>query len=508
MEHEKVLEEKAIQAKAMQDKAMREKAMEEKAIQEKAVQEKALLEKSRQQKIMQEEAMQENVMQQKAVQQKSMEETALQEKAANTQWCEESTKLLVKKDFVQQPSVKEEIVETAKEDRKVETPTIIDLDTDTDTGDTDTEGSSPDMSMALVVVPQPEESPNHNTDLAIVRADNSEACEATSQSNGVHDGQLVNNSPTPENELSVARQCPQGNGNVQAARAGEWLGPPRWASTTVGILSVQCARCLKWRVVPSREKYEEIREHILETPWVCESAREWRPDANCDLPTDLNQDSESLWAIDKPNLPSSPHGWSRKVVVRRDCSTRFADVYYIAPEGKTLRSSVEVAKYLEDNPGSVPPGTTLSQFSFTSPRPLPGVWVARKRNKTKALEGHPNSQENKKAKTAQPLAKQLAQKLLHGTAPPSLPVAPSFPFSAAPSCPMGAPSLGPDLVQFVAMQANPNSTLFTSALPLRQCPPPSGCVNNFTRPSQQASVFPPQGMTWDHIRLREHIILL
>jgi len=39
--------------------------------------------------------------------------------------------------------------------------------------------------------------------------------------------------------------------------------------TTPGALVVECARCFKWRYIPTKEKYEEIREHILEQPFYC-----------------------------------------------------------------------------------------------------------------------------------------------------------------------------------------------------------------------------------------------
>ena len=96
---------------------------------------------------------------------------------------------------------------------------------------------------------------------------------------------------------------------------------------SVGAFTVQCANCFKWRLIPTKEKYEEIREHILEQPFFCETAREWRPDVSCDDPADISQDGSRLWAIDKPNIAQPPPGWQRQLRIRGEGSTKFADVY-------------------------------------------------------------------------------------------------------------------------------------------------------------------------------------
>lgn len=96
---------------------------------------------------------------------------------------------------------------------------------------------------------------------------------------------------------------------------------------SVGAFTVQCANCFKWRLIPTKEKYEEIREHILEQPFICEAAREWRPDISCDDPEDISQDGSRLWAIDKPNIAQPPPGWQRLLRIRGAGSTKFADMY-------------------------------------------------------------------------------------------------------------------------------------------------------------------------------------
>ncbi|RWW78460.1 hypothetical protein BHE74_00013327, partial [Ensete ventricosum] len=158
---------------------------------------------------------------------------------------------------------------------------------------------------------------------------------------------------------------------------------------SIGTFTVQCASCFKWRIIPTKEKYEQIRENILEDPFVCEHAREWRPDILCEDPEDISQDGSRLWAIDKPNIAQPPPGWERLLRIRAEGGTKFADVYvfyfsalaffippskllrnendclffvsrqwnlmlrgsefvtryYTAPSGKRLRSMVEIQRY-------------------------------------------------------------------------------------------------------------------------------------------------------------------
>ncbi|CAL1357601.1 unnamed protein product [Linum trigynum] len=146
---------------------------------------------------------------------------------------------------------------------------------------------------------------------------------------------------------------------------------------SVGAFTVQCAKCFKWRLIPTKQKYEEIREHILERPFYCESVQEWRPNVSCDDPEDISQDTGRLWAIDKPNIAQPPPGWQRLLHIRGEGSTKFADVYYMAPSGKKLRSIVEVHKYLADHP-EFAEGLSMSQFSFQTPKPLQENYVRKR----------------------------------------------------------------------------------------------------------------------------------
>ncbi|KAI3443458.1 hypothetical protein Pfo_000123 [Paulownia fortunei] len=147
---------------------------------------------------------------------------------------------------------------------------------------------------------------------------------------------------------------------------------------SIGAFTVQCANCFKWRLIPTKEKYEQIREHIIEQPFLCETAREWRPDISCDDPPDITQDGSRLWAIDKPNIAQPPPGWQRLLRIRGEGSTKFADVYYVAPSGKRLRSMVEIQRYLYEHPEYMKEGVSLSQFSFQIPRPLQENYVRKR----------------------------------------------------------------------------------------------------------------------------------
>ncbi|GMH11798.1 hypothetical protein Nepgr_013639 [Nepenthes gracilis] len=155
------------------------------------------------------------------------------------------------------------------------------------------------------------------------------------------------------------------------------ISPPPRVLPSIGAFTIQCANCFKWRLIPTKEKYEEIREHILERPFICEHAREWRPDILCDDPADINQDGSRLWAIDKPNIAQPPPGWERELRIRGEGSSKFADVYYIAPSGKRLRSMVEIQKYLMEHPEYFR-GVKMSQFSFQTPKPLQENYVRKR----------------------------------------------------------------------------------------------------------------------------------
>ncbi|XP_057768454.1 methyl-CpG-binding domain-containing protein 2-like isoform X2 [Salvia miltiorrhiza] len=143
---------------------------------------------------------------------------------------------------------------------------------------------------------------------------------------------------------------------------------------SVGAFTVQCANCFKWRLIPTKEKYEEIREHIIAQPFFCETAREWHPDISCDDPPDITQDGDRLWAIDKPNIAQPPPGWQRLLRIRGEGGTR----YYVAPSGKRLRSVLDIQRYLDKHPEYMSEGVSLSRFSFKIPKPLQENYVRKR----------------------------------------------------------------------------------------------------------------------------------
>uniref|UniRef100_A0A7N0R8W8 Methyl-CpG-binding domain-containing protein 2 n=1 Tax=Kalanchoe fedtschenkoi TaxID=63787 RepID=A0A7N0R8W8_KALFE len=152
---------------------------------------------------------------------------------------------------------------------------------------------------------------------------------------------------------------------------------PNRVLPAVGAYTVQCANCFQWRLIPTKEKYEEIRESVIEKPFYCKTASEWRPGISCDDPGDIQQDNSRLWAIDKPNIPRPPPGWQRLLRIRGEGSSKFADVYYVAPSGKRFRSLVEIQKYFALNP-ELTAELNISQFSFQIPKPLQEDYVRKR----------------------------------------------------------------------------------------------------------------------------------
>ncbi|GFP79335.1 methyl-cpg-binding domain-containing protein 2 [Phtheirospermum japonicum] len=76
------------------------------------------------------------------------------------------------------------------------------------------------------------------------------------------------------------------------------------------MCTVRCSKCLKWRLIHTKEKYEQIRERIDEEHFQCESAREWQQNIYCDDESDVKQDDILRWAMDKPSIPQTSTGWA------------------------------------------------------------------------------------------------------------------------------------------------------------------------------------------------------
>ncbi|KAI3449583.1 hypothetical protein Pfo_006248 [Paulownia fortunei] len=129
---------------------------------------------------------------------------------------------------------------------------------------------------------------------------------------------------------------------------------------TVDIWAAQCKECRKWRVIPTQEEYEEIRRKFTEDPFSCNK----KNNVSCDDLPDLEYGSEHIWVIDKPNLPKTPAGFKRGLVLRKDLSKM--DCYYVTPNGKKLRASTEVATFLREHPEYK--DVSEANFSFSTPK--------------------------------------------------------------------------------------------------------------------------------------------
>ncbi|KAJ1377812.1 Zinc finger, CW-type [Sesbania bispinosa] len=129
---------------------------------------------------------------------------------------------------------------------------------------------------------------------------------------------------------------------------------------SIDIHAAQSKNCTKWRVIDTQEAFEEIRCKAFEEPFHCSL----KPNCSCDDPADIEYDSSRTWVIDKPNLPKTPQGFRRSLVLRKDYSK--LDPYYISPTGKRLRTRNEIATYLKDHPKCK--GIAPTDFGFSSPK--------------------------------------------------------------------------------------------------------------------------------------------
>lgn len=119
-------------------------------------------------------------------------------------------------------------------------------------------------------------------------------------------------------------------------------------------------KCYKWRVIDTQEEYEEIRSKFTEEHYVCSK----KPGISCKDPADIEYDASRTWVIDRPNIPKTPEGFKRSLVLRKDFSK--LDAYYISSSGKKMRTLTEVAAFLEANPELK--GVSVDDFSFHCPK--------------------------------------------------------------------------------------------------------------------------------------------
>ncbi|XP_022992558.1 methyl-CpG-binding domain-containing protein 4-like [Cucurbita maxima] len=136
--------------------------------------------------------------------------------------------------------------------------------------------------------------------------------------------------------------------------------PMKSTRLPVGLYAAQCEECFKWRLISTQEEYEDIRSKLIEEPFTCHR----KTDTSCKDPPDIEYNATRTWGIDKPNIPKTPEGFTRHLVLRKNFS-KF-DAYYVTPTGKTVRSPTEMQAFIGANPRhkDVP----LTDFSFTIPR--------------------------------------------------------------------------------------------------------------------------------------------
>ncbi|KAL3833638.1 hypothetical protein ACJIZ3_008374 [Penstemon smallii] len=150
---------------------------------------------------------------------------------------------------------------------------------------------------------------------------------------------------------------------------------------SVQLYSVRCEECSKWRIIPFKEKYEEIREKINENSFTL----------SCQDSTDIEEQDDRYILMDKPNIPRTCPGWQRLIRMRAPGRKRFADVYYVAPSEKRMRSMVELDKFFEKNPEFLLGGINTSMFSFQAPVPLDENYIAKHRYRAPSASGSSNT---------------------------------------------------------------------------------------------------------------------
>uniref|UniRef100_A0A7C9DKR9 MBD domain-containing protein n=1 Tax=Opuntia streptacantha TaxID=393608 RepID=A0A7C9DKR9_OPUST len=113
---------------------------------------------------------------------------------------------------------------------------------------------------------------------------------------------------------------------------------------SIDLYAAQCSKCQKWRLVNTKEEYEDLRSRFSEDPFSC----------------------TRIWVIDKPNLPKSPEGFKRELILRSDYSK--LDAHYVTPNGKKVRCLSEVIAFLEKHPEYR--HISVDEFNFTVPKIL------------------------------------------------------------------------------------------------------------------------------------------
>ncbi|XP_041016986.1 methyl-CpG-binding domain-containing protein 4-like isoform X1 [Juglans microcarpa x Juglans regia] len=131
-------------------------------------------------------------------------------------------------------------------------------------------------------------------------------------------------------------------------------------SHSISKYAAQCGKCFKWRLFDTQEEFEDIRSKFIEEPFYCDR----KLDVSCEDPADIEYDASRTWVIDKPNIPKTPEGFKRILIVRKDFSK--LDSYYSTPTGKKCRTRNEIAQFIKENPEYE--DVSLSDFDFSTPK--------------------------------------------------------------------------------------------------------------------------------------------
>ncbi|CAM0885773.1 unnamed protein product [Alopecurus aequalis] len=132
-------------------------------------------------------------------------------------------------------------------------------------------------------------------------------------------------------------------------------------SQLVSMFAVQCCDCHKWRMIPTKDEFETIRENFTEDPWFCGR----KPGCSCEDPADIEYDNSRIWVIDMPDIPKPPPNTERLAIMRRDLANM--DICYVLPDGEYAKCPGDVQEFLDKNP-EYKDIISVESFNFTVPR--------------------------------------------------------------------------------------------------------------------------------------------
>jgi len=103
---------------------------------------------------------------------------------------------------------------------------------------------------------------------------NKEVFQITYVSSSYYSSSDLSNNDTPKN-LVLYDLVTNGDNQYQLTPDPFWCIPPCLDPKVlliVVVFTIQCNSCSKWRLIPTKKKYEEIHEHILQNSFVCYKA--------------------------------------------------------------------------------------------------------------------------------------------------------------------------------------------------------------------------------------------